>query len=285
MKELVITKSITKRDEISIAGYLRDISKFEVLSPEQETELFKRYHDGEQYVLEKILSHNLRFVVSVAKQYQNSGLGLNDLINEGNLGLIIAAKRFDISRGFKFISYAVWWIRQGILQALNEKGRNIRLPINRLSSYQKIIRCEERLYQELGRAPFEEEIGSKMELSTNYITSVLQSSQFSISLDAPSLVDEDYDIKSFMHDEKIPNADAHLENEESLQIEVKQLLGLLTEREHIILALFFGIGYKNTHGLESIGAKLDLSSERVRQLKSKALRKIRLHVKRRNLTL
>ena len=284
MKELVITKSITKRDEISIARYLKDISKFEVLSPEQETELFKRYQDGEQYVLEKILSHNLRFVVSVAKQYQNSGLGLNDLINEGNLGLIIAAKRFDISRGFKFISYAVWWIRQSILQALNEKGRNIRLPINQITSYQKIIRCEKKLYQVLGRAPLDEEIASKMELSANYITSVIQSSQFSISLDAPSMVDEDYDIKSFMLDEKTQNTDAHLENEESLQIEVKQLLGLLPEREQKILILFFGIGQKNTLSIESIGEEFDLSPERIRQIKFKALRKIRFHVKRRNLT-
>lgn len=284
MKALVITKSITTREARSIEQYLNDISRYDVLNPDQEFELFKRFRRGDELALEQILTHNLRFVVSVAKQYQNMGLSLNDLINEGNLGLITAARRFDVSRGFKFISYAVWWIRQRILQALNEKGRKIRLPSNQQSSFQKIKKCEERLCQRLNRLPSLEEIANDMNLSVDFVERVIRSGQYSKSLDAPSLEDSDNDMKNYLADEKIAKPDAKLVQTESLKQEVRLLLGYLSQREIAVLTMAFGLDSNHPMGLEDIGKELELSKERVRQIKTRAIRKMRLFVNRHNLT-
>ncbi len=284
MRALVITNSITNRDEKSVERYLNDISKYDVLTPEQEAELFTRYQSGDQAALEKILAHNLRFVVSVAKQYQHMGLSFNDLINEGNIGLITAAKRFDISRGFKFISYAVWWIRQRILQALNEKSRKIRLPLSRQSSLTKIRRCQEKLLQELNRPPSYEEIAREMEFDAAYVEEILRSAQYSKSLDAPLQEGEDADFKYFMEDETIEKPDEQLTGSDSLKIEVRALLHKLSHREQTILTMSFGLDRKYSMGLEEIGEYLGISKERVRQIRLRAMRKLRLYVQRNDMT-
>ena len=273
MRQLKITKSITNRESASLDKYLQEIGKEELISVEEEVELAQRIRRGDQEALEKLTKANLRFVVSVAKQYQNQGLSLPDLINEGNLGLIKAAEKFDETRGFKFISYAVWWIRQSILQALAEQSRIVRLPLNQVGSLNKINKAFARFEQEHERTPSAEELALELELPKEKVTDTLRVAGRHISVDAPFADGEDNSLLDVLVNPDSPNADRGLINE-SLATEVDRALETLTERERDIIKYFFGIGCPEMT-LEEIGEKFDLTRERVRQIKEKAIRRLR----------
>ncbi|MBR4964078.1 MAG: RNA polymerase sigma factor RpoD/SigA [Alistipes sp.] len=273
MRQLKITKSITNRESASLDKYLQEIGREELISVEEEVELAQRIRKGDQEALEKLTKANLRFVVSVAKQYQNQGLSLPDLINEGNLGLIKAAEKFDETRGFKFISYAVWWIRQSILQALAEQSRIVRLPLNQVGSLNKINKEFARFEQEHERTPSADELASRLEIPKEKVTDTLRVAGRHISVDAPFADGEDNSLLDVLVNTDSPNADRGLINE-SLATEVERALEILTEREADIIRYFFGIGCSEMT-LEEIGEKFDLTRERVRQIKEKAIRKLR----------
>ncbi len=273
MRQLKITKSITNRESASLDKYLQEIGREELITVEEEVELAQRIRKGDQIALEKLTRANLRFVVSVAKQYQNQGLSLPDLINEGNLGLIKAAEKFDETRGFKFISYAVWWIRQSILQALAEQSRIVRLPLNQVGSLNKINKELSKFEQENERRPSAEELAERLDLPSDKVTDTLRVSGRHISVDAPFVEGEDNNLLDVLVNDDSPNADRSLINE-SLSREIDRALGTLTERESDIVKLFFGIGEQEMT-LEEIGEKFGLTRERVRQIKEKAIRRLR----------
>ena len=273
MRQLKITKSITNRESASLDKYLQEIGKEELITVEEEVELAQRIRKGDQEALEKLTKANLRFVVSVAKQYQNQGLSLPDLINEGNLGLIKAAEKFDETRGFKFISYAVWWIRQSILQALAEQSRIVRLPLNQVGSLNKINKASARFEQEHERIPSPEELAAELELPRDKVADTLRVAGRHISVDAPFADGEDNSLLDVLINTDSPNADRELINE-SLATEVERALETLTERERDIIRYFFGIGCSEMT-LEEIGEKFDLTRERVRQITEKAIRRLR----------
>jgi len=275
MRQLKITKSITNRESQSLDKYLQDIGKEELITAEIEVELAKRIKQGDQWALEKLTKANLRFVVSVAKQYQNQGLTLPDLINEGNLGLIKAAQKFDETRGFKFISYAVWWIRQSILQALAEQARIVRLPLNQVGSLNKINKAFSKLEQEYERPPSAEELAEVLEVPEDKIKESMKVAGRHVSMDAPLSSSEDGGtLMDVMANSDSPKADRLL-MAESLQKEIERSLSTLTDKEREIIRLFFGIGMNHGLTLEEIGAKFNLTRERVRQIKEKAIRRLR----------
>ena len=274
MRQLKITKSITNRESQSLDKYLQEIGREELITAEMEVELAQRIKDGDQLALEKLTKANLRFVVSVAKQYQNQGLTLPDLINEGNLGLIKAAQRFDETRGFKFISYAVWWIRQSILQALAEQSRIVRLPLNQVGSLNKINKAFSRLEQEFERPPSSDELASALDLPEDKVKDTMKVSGRHVSVDAPFVDGEDNSLLDVMVNNDSPKADLELMRE-SLQREIERSLSTLSDREKDVVMLFFGIGKRHGLTLEEIGAKFDLTRERVRQIKEKAIRRLR----------
>jgi RNA polymerase primary sigma factor len=276
MRQLKISKQVTNRETASLDKYLQDISKIEMVNAEQEVELARRIKQGDQAALERLTAANLRFVVSVSKQYQNQGLTLSDLINEGNLGLIKAAQRFDETRGFKFISYAVWWIRQSILQALAEQSRIVRLPLNKIGSINRINKTFSKLEQMYERPPNEEEIAEVLEMTADEVRTALRQSGRHSSMDAPLKEGED-DSSSMMDvyiSEDQPMPDLML-NKESLRKEIERSLTTLTQREADVVRLFFGLNGQHQHTLEEIGSKFDLTRERVRQIKEKAVRRLK----------
>ena len=273
MRQLKITKSITNRESASLDKYLQEIGREDLITVEEEVELAQAIKKGDRKALEKLTRANLRFVVSVAKQYQNQGLSLPDLINEGNLGLIKAAEKFDETRGFKFISYAVWWIRQSILQALAEQSRIVRLPLNQVGSLNKISKAFQKFEQENERRPSAEELALELDLSVDKVTDSLKVSGRHISMDAPFVEGEDNSLLDVLVNDDAPIADRTLINE-SLQKEIDRALATLTDRESDIIKIFFGNGCQEMT-LEEIGDKFQLNCERVRQIKEKAIRRLR----------
>ncbi|HOJ17755.1 MAG TPA: sigma-70 family RNA polymerase sigma factor [Ignavibacteriaceae bacterium] len=269
-----ITKQYTNRESQSLDKYLQEIGKVDLLTPEQEIELAIRIKKGEQMALEMLTKANLRFVVSVAKQYQNQGLSLGDLINEGNLGLIKAAKRFDETRGFKFISYAVWWIRQSILQALAEQSRIVRLPLNRVGALNKIGKAYSNLEQEFEREPSPGELANELKMDVNEVADTLKISGRHVSMDAPFAQGEDNRLLDVLQNDQQPKPDFLLMNE-SLKQEIRRALSTLTERESEVIKLYFGLEDEHPLTLEEIGEKFNLTRERVRQIKEKAIRRLR----------
>lgn len=275
MRQLKITKSITNRESQSLEKYLQEIGKVDLLTPEEEVELAKKIKQGDQMSLERLTKANLRFVVSVAKQYQNQGLSLSDLINEGNLGLIKAAQRFDETRGFKFISYAVWWIRQSILQALAEQSRIVRLPLNKVGSLNKINRAFSELEQEFEREPSAEELAALLEIPTEEVETTMGVAARHVSMDAPFVEGEDNSLLDVLENDSTPATDSKLEFKDSLRQEIERALGTLTDRQADVIKLYFGIGVEHPESLEDIGDKFGLTRERVRQIKDKAINKLR----------
>ena len=274
MRQLKITKSITNRESASLDKYLQEIGREELITAEEEVVLAKKIKDGDQRALEKLTRANLRFVVSVAKQYQNQGLSLPDLINEGNLGLIKAARRFHETRGFKFISYAVWWIRQSILQALAEQSRIVRLPLNQVGSLNKINKAYSKLEQQYEREPSAEELAEILDLPIDKVSDTMKVSGRHVSMDAPFANGEESSLLDVLVNADSPKADNGLMNE-SLSREIDRALSTLTDRERDVVKLFFGIGLNHGLTLEEIGDKFDLTRERVRQIKEKAIRRLR----------
>jgi RNA polymerase primary sigma factor len=274
MRQLKISKQITNRESQSLDKYLQEIGKVDLLTPDEEVTLAQRIKEGDQFALEKLTKANLRFVVSVAKQYQNQGLSLGDLINEGNLGLIKAAKRFDETRGFKFISYAVWWIRQSILQALAEQSRIVRLPLNRVGSLNKISKSFSELEQKFEREPSPEEIAEVLELTTSEVVDTLKISGRHVSVDAPFVQGEENRLLDVLENEDEESPDMGLMND-SLRKEVQRALSTLTKREADVITLYFGLNGEHSLTLEEIGEKFNLTRERVRQIKEKAIRRLR----------
>jgi RNA polymerase primary sigma factor len=274
MRQLKITKSITNRETASLDKFLQDIGKEPLITPEEEVALAQRIKMGDQRALDKLTRANLRFVVSVSKQYQNQGLPLPDLINEGNLGLIKAAKRFDETRGFKFISYAVWWIRQSILQALAEQARIVRLPLNQVGSINKIKKETSRLEQKLERQPTIDELAEALDESKEKIAEVMNLTTRSISMDAPLVQDEDTNFIDLYIAEDAPATDSYL-LKESLQREIEHALSTLSEKERDVLTLSFGIGSTPPLTLDEIAQRFNLTRERVRQIKDKAIRRLK----------
>jgi RNA polymerase primary sigma factor len=275
MRQLKITKQVTNRETASLDKYLQEIGRVELITAEEEVRLAQRIKKGDALALERLTKANLRFVVSVAKQYQNQGLTLGDLINEGNLGLIKAAQRFDETRGFKFISYAVWWIRQSILQALAEQSRIVRLPLNKIGSINKINKTFSKLEQEYEREPSTEEIANAMEVSIDDIKDAMRTSGRHISMDAPLTQGEDSTLIDVLGDDDQPHPDASLITE-SLRREVERALSTLTTREADVIRLYFGLALgEQPMTLEEIGERFDLTRERVRQIKEKAIRRLK----------
>jgi RNA polymerase primary sigma factor len=274
MRQLKISKQITNRESQSLDKYLQEIGKVDLLTPDEEVELAKRIKEGDQIALEKLTKANLRFVVSVAKQYQNQGLSLGDLINEGNLGLIKAAQRFDETRGFKFISYAVWWIRQSILQALAEQSRIVRLPLNRVGSLNKISKTFSELEQKYEREPSPEELAEVLDVSTAEIIDTMKISGRHTSIDAPFVQGEENSLLDVLENDSEETPDSGLLNE-SLRREVQRALSTLTQREADVITLYFGLNGEHALTLEEIGEKFNLTRERVRQIKEKAIRRLR----------
>ncbi len=275
MRQIRITKSITSRDSYSLERYLHEIGKVDLITADEEVELAIKIKEGDKSALEKLTKANLRFVVSVAKQYQNQGLSLSDLINEGNLGLIKAAERFDETRGFKFISYAVWWIRQSILQALAEQSRIVRLPLNKVGSLNKINRVLTELEQKFEREPTSEEIAQVLEITKAEVEKTLSSAGRHLSMDAPFNDGESSSLLDVLENEEVKETDEDLTYSDSLGKEIKRTLETLPDRQRQILSLYFGIGVAHPISLEDIGQQFNLTRERVRQIKDKALLKIR----------
>ncbi len=269
-----ITKQYTNRESQSLDKYLQEIGKVDLLTPDQEIELAIRIKKGDQTALDALTKANLRFVVSVAKQYQNQGLSLGDLINEGNLGLIKAAKRFDETRGFKFISYAVWWIRQSILQALAEQSRIVRLPLNRVGALNKIGKAYSNLEQEYEREPSAQELAHELDMDENEVADTLKISGRHVSMDAPFAQGEDNRLLDVLSNDQQPSPDTVLMIE-SLKMEIERALSTLTEREAEVIRLYFGLNKEHSLTLEEIGERFNLTRERVRQIKEKAIRRLR----------
>jgi len=274
MRQLKITKQVTNRETASLDKYLQEIGKVDLITAEMEVELAQRIKAGDQVALEKLTKANLRFVVSVAKQYQNQGLTLPDLINEGNLGLIKAAKRFDETRGFKFISYAVWWIRQSILQALAEQSRIVRLPLNKIGSINKINKTYAFLEQAHERVPSAEEIAKELDMTVSDVKESMKNSGRHVSMDAPLVEGEDSNLYDVLRSGESPNPDRELMHE-SLRTEIERALETLTPREADVVRLYFGLGNQHPMTLEEIGETFDLTRERVRQIKEKAIRRLK----------
>ena len=274
MRQLKITKQVTNRETASLDKYLQEIGRVDLITAEEEVELAQKIKAGDERALEKLTKANLRFVVSVSKQYQNQGLTLPDLINEGNLGLIKAAKRFDETRGFKFISYAVWWIRQSILQALAEQSRIVRLPLNKIGSINKINKAYAVLEQKFERPPTPEEIADLVELSLTEVKQSLKNTGRHVSMDAPLIEGEDSNLYDVMGSDESPNPDAQLMLE-SLREEIRRALDTLTPREADVVSSYFGLNGGHAMTLEEIGEKFDLTRERVRQIKEKAVRRLK----------
>ncbi len=274
MRQLKITKQVTNRETASLDKYLQEIGKVDLITADMEVELAQRIRAGDQIALEKLTKANLRFVVSVAKQYQNQGLTLPDLINEGNLGLIKAGKRFDETRGFKFISYAVWWIRQSILQALAEQSRIVRLPLNKIGSINKINKTFARLEQENERPPSAEEIAKELDMTVSDVKESMKISGRHVSMDAPLIEGENSNLYDVLNSGDSPNPDKSLLHE-SLKIEILRALETLTPREADVLKLYFGLGDAHPMTLQEIGETFDLTRERVRQIKEKAIRRLK----------
>src|SRR6516165_3017516 len=275
MRQLKITKQITNRENQSLDKYLSEIAKVELITAEQEVELAKRIKDGDQVALEKLAKANLRFVVSVAKQYQNNGMSLGDLINEGNVGLIKAASRFDETRGFKFISYAVWWIRQSILQALADQSRLVRLPLNKVGLTNRIQKAYSQLEQEFEREPSAEELAEILELDIEEVSSTLGIGGRHVSVDTPLSEGEDNTLIDVLENPNAERAETNIEHKESLKQEIDRSLKTLTERQKEVICFFFGIGVDHPMSLEDIGERFNLTRERVRQIKDKAITKLR----------
>ncbi|SEP78538.1 MULTISPECIES: sigma-70 family RNA polymerase sigma factor [Flavobacterium] len=274
MRQLKITKQVTNRETASLDKYLQEIGKVDLITADEEVDLAQRIKAGDQRALEKLTKANLRFVVSVAKQYQNQGLTLPDLINEGNLGLIKAAQRFDETRGFKFISYAVWWIRQSILQALAEQSRIVRLPLNKIGSINKINKMYALLEQSNERPPSAEEIAKELDMTVNDVKESMKNSGRHLSMDAPLVEGEDSNLYDVLRSGESPNPDRELIHE-SLQTEIERALETLTPREADVVRLYFGLGDQHPMTLEEIGETFDLTRERVRQIKEKAIRRLK----------
>jgi len=274
MRQLKISKQITNRESQSLDKYLQEIGKVDLLTPDEEVELAKRIKEGDQIALEKLTKANLRFVVSVAKQYQNQGLSLGDLINEGNLGLIKAAQRFDETRGFKFISYAVWWIRQSILQALAEQSRIVRLPLNRVGSLNKISKTFSELEQKYEREPSPEELAEVLDVTTAEVVDTMKISGRHVSMDAPFVQGEENSLLDVLENDMEETPDSGLMND-SLRREVQRALSTLTQREADVITLYFGLNGEHSMTLEEIGEKFNLTRERVRQIKEKASLRLR----------
>lgn len=273
MRQLKITKQVTNRDTPSLDKYLQEIGRVDLISPEDEVILARRIRAGDSEALRTLVNANLRFVVSVAKQYQNQGIGLPDLINEGNLGLMKAAQRFDETRGFKFISYAVWWIRQAILQALAEQARIVRLPVNKIGSINRINKAFARLEQEFEREPSSQEIAELLEIFPEDVKDALKTNGRTVSMDAPISSEEDNNMYDIMQNPDTPSPDRNL-IKESLAYEIERALCSLSPREAKVLKLYFGLGMKHPFTLEEIGEELALTRERVRQIKEKAIKRI-----------
>ena len=274
MRQLKISKQITNRESQSLDKYLQEIGKVDLLTPDEEVTLAQKIREGDQLSLERLTKANLRFVVSVAKQYQNQGLSLGDLINEGNLGLIKAAQRFDETRGFKFISYAVWWIRQSILQALAEQSRIVRLPLNRVGSLNKISKTFSDLEQKFEREPSPEELAAVLEISAAEVVDTLKISGRHVSMDAPFVQGEENSLLDVLENDGEDKPDSGLIND-SLRKEVQRALSTLTQREADVITLYFGLNGEHAMTLEEIGEKFNLTRERVRQIKEKAIRRLR----------
>jgi RNA polymerase primary sigma factor len=274
MRQLKITKSITNRESQSLEKYLQEIGKVELISPEEEVQLAVKIKQGHQPSLDRLVRANLRFVVSVAKQYQNQGLTLSDLINEGNLGLIKAAQRFDETRGFKFISYAVWWIRQSILQSLAEQSRIVRLPLNKVGLTNRISRAYSQLEQEFEREPTTEELAELLNVEVEEISATVGISGRHLSMDAPFAEGEENSLIDTMENPNAELANRQVDHNESLKTEINRSLNTLTERQKEVLCYFFGIGMDNPLSLEDIGSRFHLTRERVRQIKDKAITKL-----------
>ena len=274
MRQLKISKQITNRESQSLDKYLQEIGKVDLLTPDEEVILAQKIREGDQLSLERLTKANLRFVVSVAKQYQNQGLSLGDLINEGNLGLIKAAQRFDETRGFKFMSYAVWWIRQSILQALAEQSRIVRLPLNRVGSLNKISKTFSELEQKFEREPSPEELAEVLEISTGEVVDTLKISGRHVSMDAPFVQGEENSLLDVLENDSEDKPDSGLIND-SLRREVQRALSTLTQREADVVTLYFGLNGEHAMTLEEIGEKFNLTRERVRQIKEKAIRRLR----------
>ena len=274
MRQLKITKQVTNRETASLDKYLQEIGRVDLITAEEEVELAKRIKEGDHPALERLVKANLRFVVSVSKQYQNQGLTLPDLINEGNLGLIKAAQRFDETRGFKFISYAVWWIRQSILQALAEQSRIVRLPLNKIGSINKINKTYAFLEQSHERPPSAEEIAKELDMTINDVKESMKNSGRHVSMDAPLVEGEDSNLYDVLRSGESPNPDKDLLHE-SLRTEIERALETLTPREADVIRLYFGLGNQHPMTLEEIGETFDLTRERVRQIKEKAIRRLK----------
>lgn len=274
MRQLKIIKQVTNRDSASLEKYLQEIGKVDLISAEEEVLLAQRIKQGDRLALEKLTKANLRFVVSVSKQYQNQGLSLQDLINEGNLGLIKAAERFDETRGFKFISYAVWWIRQSIMQALAEQSRIVRLPLNRIGNMNKINRAYAKLEQKFEREPNTSEIAELLEVDEQDVVSSLKNSGRHLSMDAPLFSDDENSLYDVLSNDDVPNPEKDLMHD-SLRIEIERAISTLTVREADILRLYFGLGIKTPYSLEEIAQKYELTRERVRQVKERAIRRLK----------
>lgn len=275
MRQLKISKSITTRESQSLEKYLQEIGKVELLKPDEEVGLAIRIREGDHLALERLTKANLRFVVSVAKQYQNQGLTLADLINEGNLGLIKAAQRFDETKGFKFISYAVWWIRQSVLQAIAEHARIVRLPLNKVGLKNKITKAYQLLEQEFEREPTAEELAEMLEISTEEVAHSLMSTTRHISVDSPLSDEEDNTLIDVLENVNSVQSDKKLVYDESLKMDIERSLDALTERQKNVICFFYGIGVDHPLTLEDIGEQYSLTRERVRQIKDKALTKLR----------
>jgi RNA polymerase primary sigma factor len=275
MRQLKITKSITNRESQSLEKYLQEIGKVDLITPEEEVKLARLIKQGDQRALDRLTKANLRFVVSVAKQYQNQGLSLPDLINEGNLGLIKAAQRFDETRGFKFISYAVWWIRQSILQALAEQSRIVRLPLNKVGLTNRIQKAYSQLEQEFEREPSAEELATLLEMDIEEVSAALGISARHVSVDTPLAEGEDNTLLDVLENPNAVKTDNELDHTESLKVEIERSLKTLTERQKEVICYFFGIGVDHPMSLEDIGERFSLTRERVRQIKDKAITKLR----------
>lgn len=274
MRQLKITKQVTNRETASLDKYLQEIGKVDLITAEEEVELAQKIREGDRESLEKLTKANLRFVVSVAKQYQNQGLSLPDLINEGNLGLIKAAQRFDETRGFKFISYAVWWIRQSILQALAEQSRIVRLPLNKIGSINKINKTYARLEQEFEREPNASEIAEALDITEQEVKESIKNAGRHVSMDAPLIQDEENTMYDVMKSDEVATPETQLLYE-SLKKEIERAISTLTQREADVIRLYFGLSGNHPMTLEEIGEKFDLTRERVRQIKEKAIRRLK----------